>query len=395
MPATQQAIENKALGIYLPQLERLDAVLDGYIRDDLRQFMIVRAHRYGVPIYEYCGGTSTNPDGVRQDGISCVFSITKPTVSTLIMKLQEDGLLDISEPVAAHLDYFRGKENILIWHLMTHSGGIVDEDYYNFQNEYAKTEFGLTVPGHESSGEEWAAFSLAMNQQLGLAADADYELRNQALFALFTPTKSPGELMSYSNVSYRFLGKLIAAVSGTSIDEYSRRVLFEPLGMNDTHFILPKEKWDRVTGRGERCSEYGYVNSPNCYENDRGSGGLKSTVIDLCRFGDMLLGNGTLDGVRVLSPASVREMSQNHNRKLSEKQVWDSWALGFNLRGGKKDDAGVLRSDQSLEHGGMCGCKFLADPVYGVSISMMTGEYNPPGKNVYYPVNNIIISALD
>jgi hypothetical protein len=88
-------------------------------------------------------------------------------------------------------------------------------------------------------------------------------------------------------------------------------------------------------------------------------------------------------------------MSRNHNHKLSAINPWDSWALGFNLRGQKKDDAGVLRSEVSLEHGGMCGCKFIADPVCGISIAVMTGEYKVPCKNVYFPINNMIISALD
>ena len=396
MPATKQAYENKCLKISAGRLEYLDTLLDGYLKEDYRQFFIVRAHRFGVPIYEYCGGTSTKEYGIKQDTISCVFSITKPMTSTLIMKLLEDGLLDITDPVSNYLDCFKsgGKDGIMLWQLMTHSSGIIDEDNDNFKNQYIE-KLGLTRPDDDASDEIHEEFNRQLKIKLGLDENAPYSDIHEYIFSKFTPTKYPGEIMAYSNTGYYYLGKVIEKVSGMTISDYGRKVLFEPLGMVDSFYSLPEDRFHRVVGRNERCIEHEWLNTEDHYKWPGAMGGVKTTVIDLCRFGDMLLNKGTLDGVRVLSPASIREMSVNHNLNIANPAAWDSWGLGFNLRGTKKDDAGVLRSEFSLEHGGMCGHKFLADPEYGVVISVFTGEYDPPGKNVFYPINNIIISALD
>jgi len=311
------------------------------------------------------------------------------------MKLLEDGLLDIVDPVSNYLDCFKGgKEGILIWQLMAHSSGIIDEDNADFRNEYIK-KLGLVRPEGHADAEVRDEFEKQLKSKLGLDTDASDGASYDCIFSKFTPTKQPGELMVYSNTGYYYLGKLIEKVSGMTINEYSRKVLFEPLGMVDSFYSLPKDRFHRVAGRNERCAEHEWINTEEHYTWPGAMGGLKTTVIDLCRFGDMILGGGTLDGVRILSPASVREMSTNHNAGMMYSSSWDSWGLGFNVRGTKKDDAGVLRSAASLEHGGMCGHKFLADPEYGVVISVFTGEYDPPGKNVFYPINNMIISALD
>jgi len=404
MPATKQAREDKSLKIHLPQLERVDARLDMFLEEDQRQFIIVRAHRYGVPIYEYCGGVSTNDYGIKQDTISCVFSITKPVVAALTMKLLEDGLWDIYEPVGNYIDSFKGegRDGICIWHLLTHTSGITDDGFAQHQLDFIEKEYGLTLP-ENASVEECRALEEQVREKMGIDKDTGYFGSCEVFLRSFKPEKEPGQLMSYNSLGYAYLGKLISRLSGMSIEDYGREALFDPLGMKDTHFILPKEKWPRVAGRNDKCTDYDYMNSERCFNNDNGGGGMKSTVIDMCRFGDMLLGGGTIDGARVLSPASVREMGIDHNYRLTATNPWDSWGLGFNVRSAKKDDAGVLRSAHSLEHGGWGGHKFMADPERGVTITMFTGEYrgdvftgdHPKPRNIFYIPNNMIIAALN
>lgn len=394
MPSTTQAIENKNLKLCIERFEYLDKLLDDFILKDHRQFIIVRAHRYGVPIYEYCGGVSTKEYGINQDTISCVFSITKVVTSTLIMKLQEQGLLDIGESVSTYLDCFKGKEDIQIWHLMTHTSGIDDEEFGAFKNDYLE-KLGLKRPEKNDPQEIQDEFDIKLKKALGLSETTSIEECYDFMYTLYKPTKKPQEVMSYCNTGFYYLGKLIEKVSGVSLNDYSRKVIFEPLGMNDSFYCLPEEKFHKVAGRNERCCEHEWINTEDHFKWPGAMGGLKTTVVDLCRFGDMLLAKGTLDGVRILSPASVKEMWKDHNHKLSKNNPFDSWGLGFNLRSTKKDDAGVLRSANSLEHGGMCGHKFLADPEYGITISIFTGEYSGSFVNVFYPINNVIISALD
>ena len=397
MPGTEQAYKDKDKDLYVDtqRLEYLDQLLDSYIAEDHRQFIIVRAHRYGVPIYEYCGGMSTHAYGVHQDTISCVFSITKCITSTLVVKLMEDGLLDIAETVSSYLPCFRDSahDKTQIWQLMTHTSGISDDEWRDFRESRIR-EFGLEKPDKNASQEVQDLYARQLNSKLGLEEEADSACANDCLFSQYKPSKAPGEAMMYSNTGFFYLGRLIEKVSGMSLHEYSRKVLFEPLGMIDSYYVLPEDKYDRVAGRSDRCYEHEWINTPQNFTWPGAMGGVKTTVVDLCRFGDMLIAGGSLDGVRILSPVSVREMSRDHNHALSEKNPWDSWGLGFNLRKNKKDDSGSLRSENSLEHGGMCGHKFVADLDYGVSIAVFTGEYTYFDKNVFYPINNVILSSL-
>ena len=120
------------------------------------------------------------------------------------------------------------------------------------------------------------------------------------------------------------LGRVIEVVSGMSLDEFFRRRIFEPLKMTDTHFFLPREKAPRLAtvystrpdGTIERAPDRlrvgqgEYVDGPRvCFS---GGAGLLSTAGDYGRLLQMLLNGGTLDGVRILSPAAVASMTSNH-----------------------------------------------------------------------------------
>lgn len=136
--------------------------------------------------------------------------------------------------------------------------------------------------------------------------------------------------------------------------------------MKDSHFIFPQEKLSRFVTRGPEYVGCGWLNS-GILNSENGAGGLKSTVDDMTRFGQMYLNNGIYDGKRVLSAASIREITSDHNSHMSAAsyggETFDStWGLGWNVKGSKKDDSGILRSASSFEHGGFACTKLLCDP---------------------------------
>lgn len=383
----------KDLAIDKTRFELLSSLIDSFIEKEYKQFFIVRAHRFGVPIYEYTAGESSKPYGLQQDSITPVFSCTKPITAVLIMKLQEDGLLDVCDPVSNYLTWIGdGKKDILIWHLLTHTSGIIDDDFFKFSNEYCKNEFGIDSPSDDASHEEWDKYHASIKEKMNLPIDANRNDVDHYFLERFMPTKKPREIMSYGMTAFNLLGDIITAITSKNINDYAKEVLFDPIGMNDSYFIVPKEKYDRVIGRTEKAQGYPWINSENCMNNICAQNGLKTTVKDLCRFTDMILSQGEIDGINILSPASIREMSDNHNFDLSN--VWDSWSLGWNLRGKKKDDAGVLRSAISLEHGGWAGSKMLCDPQYGLSVAIFSGEWKNSTKSGINNIINVIYSAL-
>ena len=397
MPKTIQAVEQAAeLKLYLPQLDKLEERMLEWKEQDLFQAMVLKATRYGVPIFEGCYGASTNDSGVGTDTIFPVASNTKPVIAALIMILLEDGRLELEDPIwkFQYGYYGNGWEKIQLWHFLTHTSGINDDEIHKLVDDYIEKEFGIERPGENSTGEDWDLYNSKLKQTLESLDDdfGGFKGSNWEKVALKIELKTPPRtVMSYCNYGYNKLKEVICDVTGESIDSYARRVLFEPLGMVDSHWVLPKEKWGRVLGRDERSPGHGWLNSEGCYTRESGAGGLKTTPNDMSNFCEMILGQGRYKGQRILSPASVREMTSNYNSDFSNP--WDAWALGWNYRGTKVDDSGVLRSARSVQHGGWGGHVFMIDPEYGLSIILYTAPY--PGFRSWSIPNNMVIAACE
>ena len=399
MPKTKQAVEQAAkLKLYLPQLDKLEARLNEWTAEERFQAMVVKATRYGVPVFEGCYGTSTHEYGVKLDTIFPVASNTKPIIAALIMILLEDGRLELNDPVKKFMPEYvgGGKEKILIWHFLTHTSGIADDEFYKSVSEYVKEELKIERPGDDSKDEDWREYNEKIKKALELADDFD----DRKLWHILNcrggkVQHEPRRVMSYCNHGYQILKDVICAITGESIDSYARRVLFEPLGMIDSHWVLPEEKWERTLGRNERCTGYGWINSEGNYKSESGSGGLKTTANDMARFCEMILGGGKYNSKRILSPASIHEMTSNYNAYLTNE--WDPWGLGWNYRHKKVDNEGSLRSERALDHGGWAGHKVMLDPKYGISVIIYFGEYDQ-GAGIYGDfgmINNMIIAALE
>ena len=125
----------------------------------------------------------------------------------------------------------------------------------------------------------------------------------------------PGERWLYST-STDWLGRLVEKVSGQPLEDYFRQRIFTPLGMGDTSYFVPKDKEARLVTVNRRQPDgtlaKDSVQPPTSGFTPIGGGGLSSTANDYVRFTRALLNGGELDGGRILSPASVAVMGQNH-----------------------------------------------------------------------------------
>jgi CubicO group peptidase (beta-lactamase class C family) len=94
----------------------------------------------------------------------------------------------------------------------------------------------------------------------------------------------------------------------------------------------------------------------------------------MARFINMFLNRGKLDGVRVLSKATVDMILTDYNYAIPDS-VWNgetlksTWGLGWNIRGDKIDDSGLIRSAQAFNHSGHGGAMIFGDPQYDVGLS--------------------------
>ena len=297
MLAVAVAASASSLGAQTPpagaaRLPGIDAVVEAAIAAGQTPGAVVLVGRGDRILHLRAYGVrSTEPtrELLTVDTVFDLASLTKViATTTAVMSLVEQGRLRLNDPVATHVPGFEryGKGGITVAHLLTHVSGL-------------RPDVDLAEPwtGYE------AAIELARNE---------------------VPTSAPGERFVYSDINFFLLGEIVRVVSGQTLDVYTKKAVFEPLGMRDTGFLPPAALLPRIAPT-ERCDTLdqwpckrpsasplrGVVHDPTARRMGgvAGHAGLFGTASDLSRFARMLLGGGTLDGVRVLAPATVARMT--------------------------------------------------------------------------------------
>lgn len=368
-------------------------------------FGAVCVRRRGEEIF--CGAYGTSAPGgppLPLEAIYPMASITKPIIATLLAMLQEDGVIDLWDKFTRYYPDFNGdkKDEVEVWQVMAHSSGMDDDVMQVYVVTYLR-EHGIDIPENCTYDEYYAAV-LKAGDMLGLPKtgnDWDDGQAVETLLKLRAPlANDPHTAFSYCNTGYSLLCKLIERLTGEDIETYATRRLFKPLGMTDTHFLLPEEKWGRVVKRDPALHGADWLNSEFIMTNTDGAGGLKSTMRDLSLFGQMYLNEGKLGPVRILSPASIRLLTADHNAGLpasywGKRWLSSAWGLGWNVCYGKKDDMGLLRSPRAIDHAGAGGARLLIDPEHDLVVSMYLVEKEEMSYDNQSRIANIIYSALD
>ncbi|MCV9387265.1 serine hydrolase domain-containing protein [Reichenbachiella ulvae] len=329
-PATPEEV-----GMSTERLERLTQVMNDYASNgELSGGVTLVARKGKIAYYESFGQNDLekgNPMG--KDAIFRIASQTKAIVSVGIMMLQEEGKLLISDPLGKYIpewqettvakkkkdgsyEVVKAKRAITLRDLLTHTAGI-----------------GY---GWGPAEKEWREAGI----QGWYFADRDEPVLDVIKRMASLPMDAqPGTTFVYG-YNTDILGAVIEVVSGMSLDEFLTSRILKPLGMNDTHFYLPKKKKDRLavvyssTDQGlKRAPEKAgmesqgqYASGPQkCYS---GGAGLLSTAYDYAIFLQMMLNKGEYNGVRILAPKSVELMTMNHLRDIPFP--WED-GVGFGL----------------------------------------------------------------
>ncbi|GAB5409229.1 MAG: serine hydrolase domain-containing protein [Balneolaceae bacterium] len=321
------------------RLQYLTNTFEEYIDDGKLPGVVIMLSRNGkVPYFESIGKSNLeNNTEMEDDAIFRIASQTKAIVSVAIMMLQEQGKLLIKDPVGKYIPEFletsvavpneeegyqieAAKRPITIRDLLTHTSGI-----------------GY---GYGTALDLWAE----ANIQGWYFADREEPILETVKRMADLPFDAqPGEEYVYG-YSTDILGALIEVISGQSLDTFLQENILVPLKMDDTHFYLPESKLTRLAtvyslreNEMERASDEGTMLSQGHYANGprisfSGGAGLLSTASDYTRFLQMMLNEGELDGVRLLSPKTVELMTVNHLGDVPFP--WNSgtgFGLGFSI----------------------------------------------------------------
>lgn len=395
----------RTLRVNSERIAHLDTFMKQLIESGAHPTGSVRVLYDGVEIFSGAYGVSA-PGGqpLTMDAIYPMASVTKVVTATLLAILQEEGVLDFCDKVKKYYPDFTGgkKDEIEIWQLMCHSSGMSDETMQRYIREFIKENLGIEL-AEDSSFDDYSAAVLKTREILGLPKTEDPAAIDETVFLLKLKAPlacDPHTAFNYCSMAYTMLGRLIEKLSGECIENYAARKLFGPLGMSDSHFILPESKWPRVVKRDSSLCFADWLNSDFVLTSTDGGGGLKSTLHDLTQLGQMYLQEGALGGAQILSPASVKLLTSNQNSRLPDsfwfgRILGSAWGLGWHVRCGKRDDLGLLRSDRTFDHGGAGGARLVIDPDSGLVFSMYMVDSEPFDA---YPnhsrVANIIYSSL-
>jgi CubicO group peptidase (beta-lactamase class C family) len=261
---------------------------------------------------------------MKTNSIFWIASMSKPVTSVAAMILVDDGKLDLDAPVARYLpelqdmrvafektdpatgdtEYGLGlpKRPMTVRDLLRHTSGLIYPEL-----DFAYPERGLA--------DATADFGIRAIHRLYGWADATAYRRDTTLadfvsvLARLPLAHQPGEVWEYG-LSADVLGRVVEVASGEPLDRFLQSRIFTPLQMVDTGFFVPEEKLGRLVDSPmpERPRIWDVTKPAKLFS---GGGGLVSTAPDYLRFCQMLLNDGELDGVRLLTPQAVKEMTAN------------------------------------------------------------------------------------
>ncbi|GJM33697.1 MAG: serine hydrolase [Saprospiraceae bacterium] len=342
--------------------------------------------RKGKIVYHKAFGMADNASKrkMQPDDIFRIASQSKAITSTAVMMLWEEGRFQLDDPISKYIPEFKNPQvlktfqykdtsysvepankEITIRHLLTHTSGLgygaIDHDE-SFKMIYYKA--GIT--------------DLFTTEKISI----EESVKKLAKLPLH---HHPGEAYVYSE-GLDVLGYFIEVISGMPFDEFLRKRLFDPLGMNDTWFYLPDDKAKRLVPvqqkEGEKWKRYPVT----FYDPDypikgarrffSGGAGLSSTAKDYATFLQMYLNGGELNGIRILSRTTVQSMMGN--------QIGDLWGNGgryYGLAFGVLDQIGQNQGGKgsvgTFDWGGYFNTHYFADPeeqIIGIIMKQTRGS---------------------
>lgn len=322
---------------------------------------------------------------VQLQSIYDLASVTKISATTVaVMKLYEEGKLDLDKTLGDYLPWTRGtnKAPLLIRDILLHQAGL--NPYISFYRETIDPATGKPSPALYST-EIKPGFSTPVARDLYLRNDWNDSMLQRIVKS---PLGAHGKYV-YSDNDFILLGKIVEAITGTTLDKYVRETFYLPLGMNTTGFragerfgserIVPTE--NEKYFRRQLLRGYVHDEGAAMFGGISGHAGLFSDAYDLSLLYQMLLNGGELGGMRFLKPETINYFTAYHS---------DISRRGYGFDKPEKDNAtrkdpypSALASPQTYGHTGFTGTCVWVDPASGlVYIFLSNRVYNTRDNNL-------------
>jgi len=359
-------------GFSTQRLQRMDKAMNEWVQKEWMNGGVALVIRNGKIVYYKAAGFNdmAGRTALKKEDIFRIASQTKAITSVAIMLLFEEGKLLLDDPVSKYIPAFKkqtvldkfneadttyttvpAKKEISIRELLTHTSGI---DYAQIGSKIANAIYSKN----------------ALTPGIGVTNSTLLDAMNR--LGRLPLMHQPGEKFTYG-LNTDLLGCLVEVISGSSLDDFFRTRIFEPLGMKDTYFHIPPEKAGRLVNvykedsLGHLKRSYGnMLNGPtpdnypllnSTYYS--GGAGLSSTIYDYAVFLQMLLNGGKYNGNQLLSSNSVRMMTMNQIGDLSIGA--DKFGLGFQVMT-ERGSARTPAQEGTYSWGGAFATSYWVDP---------------------------------
>jgi CubicO group peptidase (beta-lactamase class C family) len=395
--ASVTAQEKTIAGFSESRLAAMDSRLEQMIEQGDIAGLVVAVARRGEIVrdkaYGFADRESRRP--MSTDNLFRLYSMTKPITSVALLTLYEQGLFRLTDPLEKYIPEFR--------------------DLQVFAGYDASGNMILEAPKRKPTIQDAFRHTAGLSGGLGNhAVDGIYQEHGLLMFELDSLSQEieelgkvplryqPGEQWVYG-LNHDVQAYLVEVFSGMEFGEYLEKVIFEPLGMHDTMFGVPRD----------RARDFAQVYQPD------GDGGLQpeaedryarftdhhfatlslsSSTADYLKFARMLLNGGELDGVRILGRKTVELMASNHLPESipSINNGNGPAATGYGLGVSVTLDAaklGNVDSPGSFGWGGAATTTFRVDPAEDMTYVIM-GQTFPSDADVLNKVQTLIYQAL-
>jgi len=376
----------ESVGLSTERLARVTEVVKGEIAKGRYPGAVALVARRGKVAYFEALGQRDPQAGtpMTTDSIFRLYSMTKPFASVAAMMLVEDGRIRLADPVSRYLPKLANRQ-VSVARLDPDSGKVT------YVLVPAEREMTIQDLLRHTSGLVYGGGTANLNvKELYAKEGVDWKDMTPAeqidRLAKVPLAHQPGTAWEYS-LSTDVLGRVVEAVTGTTLGRFLDQRLFAPLKMTDTGFLVPNGKGvrlaqpfakDPVTGDPIALLD---VTVPQ--KNDAGGAGSAGTAMDYARFCQMLLNGGQLDGVRLLGRATVAHMTSDHLGDIRIASPVLSRGYGFGLGFAVRKETGLnpmTGSAGEYRWGGAAGTAFWVDPKEQMVVVWMTQAAPGPSR---------------
>jgi len=371
----------ETVGMQGETLQQIEAIAKAAIDSGAAPGMVVLAAKNGKVVYHQAFGY-TNTDRtipMNNDMVFDLASVTKISSTTMgIMKLYEEGKIDLNKTLGDYLSWTKGtdKAPLKLVDILLHQAGL--NPFIPFYREVIDTATGIPFPQYFTQTPT-AQYSYRVAENVYLRNDWRDTMFSRILSSKLT---EQGKYV-YSDNDFIFLGQIIEAVSGMSLDNYVRKTFYEPLGMTSTMY-KPRESMPlsvlvptEVETHFRKQQMHGDVHDEGAamFGGVAGHAGLFSNAYDLAKLYQLLLNGGELNGIRLLNKATIDKFTA-YQSEISRR------GLGFDKP--EKDNAtrkepypSLSVSPATFGHTGFTGTCVWVDPSQQLIYIFLSNRVNP------------------